>query len=205
LREFLDVFSVRNAETLALHRPGVDLAIELQEGKQPPYGPLYPFSPAELEILRQWLEEQLQKGFIQVSKSLVGAPILFVPKKDGTLRLCVDYRGLNVVTVKNRYPLPLINEIMDRVQGAQFFSKIDLKDAYYRIRIHPRDKWKTAFRTRYGHYEFLVVSMGLTNAPAAFQAYINQALRGLVDDFCIVYLDDILIFSKTEEEHTKHL
>jgi len=115
LREFLDVFSVRNAETLALHRPGVDLAIELQEGKQPPYGPLYPFSPAELEVLRQWLEEQLQKGFIQVSKSLVGAPILFVPKKDGTLRLCVDYRGLNVVTVKNRYPLPLINEIMDRV------------------------------------------------------------------------------------------
>jgi hypothetical protein len=94
---------------------------------------------------------------------------------------------------------------MDRVQGAQYFSKIDLKDAYYRLRIKPGDEWKTAFRTRYGHYEFLVVPMGVTNAPAAFQSYIHNALRGLVDDFCIVYLDDILIFSKTKEEHDEHL
>lgn len=128
-----------------------------------------------------------------------------MPKKDGTLRLCVDYRGLNKVTVKNRYLLPLMGEILDRVNGAKVFSKIDLKDAYYRIRIRPGDEWKTAFRTRYGHYEYLVMLFGLTNAPAAFQAYINQALRGLVDDFCIVYLDDILIFSKTEEEHVEYL
>ena len=118
MREFLDVFSVKNIETFVSHRPEVDLAIELQKGKQPPYSPLYPLSPAELEVLRQWLEEQLQKGFIQVSKSPTDAPILFVPKKDSTLRLYVDYRGLNAVTVKNRYPLPLINEIIDRVQGA---------------------------------------------------------------------------------------
>ena len=201
----MDVFNVKNTEALILYRPGVNLAIELQKGKQPLYGPLYPFSLTELEVLRQWLEEQLQKGFIQVSKSPAGAPILFVPEKDDTLRLYVDYRGLNTVTVKNRYPLPFINEIMDRVQGAQFFNKIDLKDAYYRIRIHPGDEWKTAFRTRYGHYEFLVVSIGLTNALAAFQAYINQALKGLVDDFCIVYLDDILIFSKIEEKYKKYL
>jgi reverse transcriptase-like protein len=151
------------------------------------------------------LQDNLTKGFIRPSKSPAGAPILFAPKKDGTLRLCVDYRGLNKVTVKNRYPLPLISEIMDRVNGAKWLSKFDLKDAYHRIRIKPGDEWKTAFRTRYGHFEYLVVPFGLTNAPAAFQAYINHVLRGLVDDFCIVYLDDILIFSKTEEERTDHL
>ena len=205
LKDFLDVFSPVNAEKLAPNRKDVDLSIELQEGNQPPYGPLYPLSPAELELLREYLERSLAKGFIRPSKSPAGAPILFAPKKDGTLRLCVDYRGLNKVTVKNRYPLPLISEIMDRVNGAKWFSKFDLKDAYHRIRIRPGDEWKTAFRTRYGHFEYLVVPFGLTNAPAAFQAYINHVLRGLVDDFCIVYLDDILIFSKTEEEHTDHL
>jgi transposase InsO family protein len=205
LKEYVDVFSPRNAEQLAPNREGIDLAIEIQEGQEPPYGPLYPLSQAELGVLRQYLQENLSKGFIRLSKSPAASPILFVPKKDGTLRLCIDYRGLNKITVKNRYPLPLMGEILDRVNGAAVFSKIDLKDAYYRIRIRPGDEWKTAFRTRYGHYEYLVMPFGLTNAPAAFQAYINQALRGLVDDFCIVYLDDILIFSKTEEEHAEHL
>jgi transposase InsO family protein len=204
LKDYKDVFSMDNAKRLAPHR-NIDLAIELQPGKEPPYGPIYPLSPRELTALKEFLEENLEKGFIQESKSPAGAPILFAPKKDGGLRLCVDYRGLNSITVKNRYPLPLITEIMDRVTGANYFSKIDLKDAYYRIRIKAGDEWKTAFRTRYGHYEFLVVPMGLTNAPATFQAYINQALHGLVDDFCIVYLDDILIFSKTKEEHDEHL
>jgi hypothetical protein len=204
LKDYKDVYSIDNAKRLAPHRD-VDLAIELQPGKEPPYGPIYPLSPKELAALKEFLEENLAKGFIRESKSPAGAPILFVPKKDGGLRLCVDYRGLNSITIKNRYPLPLITEIMDRVTGANYFSKIDLKDAYYRIRIKAGDEWKTAFRTRYGHYEFLVVPMGLTNAPATFQAYINKALRGLVDDFCIVYLDDILIFSKTKEEHDEHL
>ena len=205
LLEYTDVFAASGGTALAPHRDGVDLAIEVEDGKQPPYGPLYPLSPAELEVLRQYLQENLEKGFIRPSKSPAGAPILFVPKKDGGLRLCVDYRGLNAVTVKNRYPLPLIGEIMDRVNGAKWFSKIDLKDAYHKIRIQPGDEWKTAFRTRYGHFEYMVMPFGLTNAPATFQGYINQALRGLVDDFCIVYLDDILIFSKTREEHTQHL
>jgi len=194
----------KNAKKLAPHRD-IDLAIDLQPGKEPPYGPIYPLSQTELTALREFLEENLAKGFIRESKSPAAAPILFVPKKDGGLRLCVDYRGLNAITIKNRYPLPLISEIMDRVAGAQFFSKIDLKDAYYRIRIKLGDEWKTAFRTRYGHYEFLVVPFGLSNAPATFQAYINKALRGFLDDFCIVYLDDILIFSRTREEHDWHL
>ena len=117
----------------------------------------------------------------------------------------MDYRGLNSVTEKNRYPLPLISEILDRCQGANFFTKIDIKDAYYRIRIKEGDEWKTAFRTRYGHYEYLVMPFGLTNAPATFQNYIHKALHDLLDTICVVYLDDILIFSKTREGHTKHI
>ena len=155
--------------------------------------------------MKEFLEENLAKGFIRESKSPVGTPILFAPKKDGSLRLYVDYRGLNSIIVKNRYPLPLITKIIDRVTGAKYFSKIDLKDVYYRLRIKAGDEWKTAFRTYYGHYEFMVVLMGLINAPITFQAYINKALQGLVDDFCIIYLDDILVFSKTKEEHNLYL
>jgi hypothetical protein len=151
------------------------------------------------------LDKYLQRGWIRESKSPAGAPILFAKKKDGTLRLCVDYRGLNAVTIKNRYPLPLIQESLDRLATAVIFSKIDIRDAYHRMRIREGDEWKTAFRTRYGHYEYTVVPFGLTNAPAAFQAYINTALGGLLDVSCIVYLDDILIFSQSEEEHTKHV
>jgi RNase H-like domain found in reverse transcriptase/Reverse transcriptase (RNA-dependent DNA polymerase)/Integrase zinc binding domain/Chromo (CHRromatin Organisation MOdifier) domain len=128
-----------------------------------------------------------------------------VKKKDGTLRLCVDYRGLNEVTIKNRHPLPLISESLDRLTHANVFTSLDLKEAYHRLRIKEGDEWKTAFRTRYGHFEYTVVPFGLTNAPAAFQAYINKALVGLVDVICIVYLDDILIFSNSEEEHIEHV
>ena len=119
--------------------------------------------------------------------------------------MCTNYRGLNAITIKNCYLLPLITKIIDQVTGAQYLSKIDLKEAYHQIRIKVEDKWKTAFRTHYRHYEFLVIPFGLTNALATFQAYINKALRSLVDNFCIVYLDNILIFSKTKEEHDQHL
>ena len=119
--------------------------------------------------------------------------------------MCTNYRGLNAITIKNCYLLPLITEIMDQVTGAQYLSKIDLKEAYHRIRIKVGDKWKTAFQTCYRHYKFLVIPFGLTNTPATFQAYINKALYSLVDNFCIVYLDDILIFSKTKEEYNQHL
>jgi hypothetical protein len=138
-KNYPDVFLAQNAEKLALYCD-IDLAIELQPGKEPPYGPIYLLSPRELETLKEWLEENLKKGFIRESKSPAGAPILFTPKKDSGLQMCVDYRGLNAITIKNRYPLPLITEIMDRVTGANYFSKIDLKDAYYRLCIKAGDE-----------------------------------------------------------------
>ncbi|KFY17373.1 hypothetical protein V491_05014, partial [Pseudogymnoascus sp. VKM F-3775] len=164
-------------------------------------GPVYPLGEPELETLREYLDSSLEKGWIYRSTSPAGAPILFVPKKDGGLRLCVDYRGLNKVTVRNRTPLPLIGETLDRLRRSKVFTKLDLKDAYHCIRIRKGDEWKTAFRTRYGHFEYLVMPFGLTNAPATFQAYINQALVGLVDVICVIYLDDILVFSEDPEEH----
>lgn len=204
LQEFADVFDSDKAGTLPPCRD-TDHAIDLHPDQSPPYGPIYPLAQNELQVLREYIERERELGRIRESKSPAGAPILFVPKKDGSLRLCVDYRGLNKVTVKNRYALPLMAEILDRVQGAKYFSKIDVKDAYYRIRIKEGDEWKTAFRTRYGHYEYVVMPFGLTNAPATFQSYIHKALHGLLDDFCIAYLDDILIFSRERESHTQHL
>jgi hypothetical protein len=145
----------------------------------------------------------MAKGWIQHSESAAGAPIL--PKPDGSLRLCVDYRGLNKVTKKNRYPLPLIPEILDRLVGAKIFTKLDLKDAYHRIPIAEEDRWKTAFRTRYGHFEYLVMPFGLTNAPASFQSYINEALKGLPDNICVAFMDDILIYSDDRDAHESHV
>lgn len=204
LAEYEDVFQVQNSQIMP-PRKETDHKIELQEGATPPYGPIYPLSQTELKTLREYLDENLKNGRIRPSTSPAGAPILFVPKKDGGLRLCVDYRGLNKVSVKNRYPLPLISEILDRLSGAKFFSKVDIQDAYYRIRINEGEEWKTAFRTRYGHYEYMVMPFGLTNAPATFQSYIHTALAGLLDTICIAYLDDVLIFSRTRKEHTIHL
>ena len=202
--EFADVGSVEEAEVLPDHGPH-DLAITLEEEAQPPFQPLYNLSAVELQVLRKYLSDYIERGWIRRSKSPAGAPILFAKKKDGTLRLCVDYRGLNKVTVKNRHPLPLIGESLERLSEAKWYTKLDVRDAYHRIRIREGDEWKTAFRTRYGHFEYLVMPFGLTNAPAQFQAYMNQALVGLVDVTCVVYLDDILVFSKTEEEHVAHV
>ena len=203
-KSFADVFSEKDAGVLPTgehqHHP-----IVLENGKEPPYGPLYSLSSVELKTLRGYLDDGLQKGWIRHSTSPAGAPILFVPKKDGGLRLCVDYRGLNAITIKNRHPLPLISETLDRLVGAKYFTKLDLKDAYHRVRIKEGDEWKTAFRTRYGHFEYLVMPFGLANAPATFQAYINRALGGLLDHSCVVYLDDILIYSDNEEEHERHV
>ena len=135
------------------------------------------------------------------SKSPAGAPILFVPKLDGKLRLCVDYRQLNKLTILNKYPLPLMTELRERVAGATIFTKLDLKDGYHLIRIRKGDEWKTTFRTRYGHYEYKVMPFGLVNAPATFQAMMNHILREFLDHGVVVYLDDILIYSKSQKEH----
>jgi hypothetical protein len=198
--DYADVFDATAAGILPEHHP-MEHRIELEPGKEPPWSPVYPLGEPELEALRQYLDSSLERGWIRRSTSPAGAPILFVPKKDGGLRLCVDYRGLNRVTVRNRTPLPLISETLDRLRRSKVFTKFDLKDAYHRIRIRSGDEWKTAFRTRYGHFEYLVMPFGLSNAPATFQAYINQALIGLVDVTCVIYLDDILIFSEDPTEH----
>ena len=184
-RDLADVFSPSNANSLPPHRDE-DHAIELEPGKTPPFGPLYNLSEYQLKTLREYIDENLANGFIRPSKSSAGAPVLFTPKPDGTLRLCVDYRGLNSMTIKNRYPLPLIDEILDRLSGAQVFTKVDVKNAYYRLRIREGDEWKTAFRTRYGLFEYLVMPFGLTNAPASFQSYINWVLRPDFDITVIV-------------------
>ncbi|KAJ3677872.1 hypothetical protein LUZ60_001675 [Juncus effusus] len=165
----------------------------------------YRVAPAELKELKIQLQELLDKGFIRPSVSPWGAPVLFVKKKDGTLRLCVYYREINEVTVKNRYPLPRIDDLFDQLRGATVFSKIDLRTGYYQLRVRTDDVDKTAFRSRYGHYEFLVMPFGLTNAPSAFMDLMNRVLRPYLDTFVVVFIDDILIYSRTWEEHGEHL
>src|SRR3984957_15632131 len=162
-------------------------------------------SPAELDELKNQLDELVAAGFIQPSKSPFGAPVLFVKKKDGSMRMCVDYRDLNRITVKNRYPLPRMEELFDRLKGAKYFSKIDLRSGYHQVRIHPDDVHKTAFRTRYGHYEFLVLPFGLTNAPSTFMNLMQSIFGSHLDFFVIVFLDDILIFSKNKQQHEQHV
>lgn len=203
-QDFQDVFSEEKADELP-PLEGRQHPIKLEPGSVPPYSPIYNLSEKELEVLRDYLKSSEAKGWIRKSTSPAGAPILFVPKKDGSLRLCVDYRALNKITIKDRYPLPLIGETLDRLRDAKVFTSLDLRNAYHRVRIRPGDEWKTAFRTRYGHYEYCVMPFGLSNAPATFQAYINESLAGLVDMICVVYLDDILIYSSDPAQHTTHV
>ncbi|KAJ1597948.1 hypothetical protein NDA14_000045 [Ustilago hordei] len=182
-----------------------DLHLELIEGGKPPQGPLYLKGPKEMSELRRYLDENLEKGFIRPSKSPARSPVLFVPKKDGGLRLCVDYRGLNEITVKNRAPLPLIEEQLFLLRKARIYTKLDLRAAYNLIRIAKGDEWKTAFGTQLGLYEYLVMPFGLANAPAHFQSFINDIFRDIIGIYVVVYLDDFLIFSDTEEAHVKHV
>ncbi|KAL0549591.1 hypothetical protein IC582_014077 [Cucumis melo] len=203
VRDYLDVFP-EELPGLPPHRE-VEFAIELEPGTVPISRAPYRMAPAELKELKVQLQELLDKGFIRPSVSPWGAPVLFVKKKDGSMRLCIDYRELNKVTVKNRYPLPRIDDLFDQLQGATVFSKIDLRSGYHQLRIKDEDVPKTAFRSRYGHYEFIVMSFGLTNAPAVFMDLMNRVFREFLDTFVIVFIDDILIYSKTEAEHEEHL
>ena len=198
--DYLGAFSPTDSDkTPPLRGNGVDHKIELvkEDGKEPsvPWGPLYNMSYDELLVLRKTLTEYLDKGFIRVSNSPATAPILFVRKPGGGLRFCVDYRALNKITRKDRYPLPLIQETLQRAGKAKWYTKLDVSQAFHRIRITEGDEWKTAFRTRYGLYEWLVTPFGLANAPSTFQRYINWTLRKHLDDFCSAYIDDVLIFS----------
>ena len=183
----------------------VEFTIDLIPGTEPIYIPPYRMSPAELRELKAQLEELFSKGFIRPSISPWGAPVLFVKKKDGSLRLCIDYRQLNRVTIRNQYPLPRIDELFDQLQGSRVYSKIDLRSGYHQLRVQESDVPKTAFRTRYGHYEFLVMPFGLTNAPTAFMDLMNWVFQPYLDRFVIVFIDDILVYSGSLEEHSEHL
>jgi hypothetical protein len=202
--EYKDVFPDDLPRTLPPHRD-VDHRIDLLPNTTPPSRPAYRLSNTEMDELKKQLKELTDHGFIQPSKSPYGAPVLFVKKKDGTMRMCIDYRALNKITIKNKYPLPRIDELLDRLHGATHFSKFDLRSGYWQLRIFGPHVHKTAFRTRYGHYEFLVMPFGLTNAPATFMHLMQSIFRPYLDDFVIVFLDDILVYSKSEADHTKHL
>ncbi len=182
-----------------------DCAIELVPGMSPPKGRLYSLSVPEREAMEKYISDSLTAGIICPSSSPAGAGFFFVAKKDGSLRPCIDYRGLNNITVKNTYPLPLMSSAFERLQGASIFTKLDLRNAYHLVRIREGDEWKTAFNTPRGHFEYLVMPFGLSNSPAVFQALVNDVLRDMVDQFIYVYLDDILIFSSSLQEHVQHV
>ncbi|GJU71437.1 putative reverse transcriptase domain-containing protein [Tanacetum coccineum] len=183
----------------------IEFRIDLIPGALPVVKSPYRLAPSEMQELSNQLKDLQEKGFIRPSHSPWGAPVLFVKKKDGALRMCIDYRELNKLTIKNRYPLPRIDDLFDQLQGACCFSKIDLRSGYHQLRVREEDIPKTAFRTRYGHFEFTVMPFGLTNAPAVFMDLMNRVCKPYLDKFVIVFIDDILIYSRSEKEHEAHL
>src|SRR5258707_6212472 len=188
--KFRDIFSGEKVGTLAPHRP-YDLQINVEEGAKPIHGPIYSLSPPELTALQEFLEEHTRNGFIHPSKSPWGSPVLFIKKKDGSLCLCMDFRALNRVTEKDRYSLPLILDLLTSPAPTRIYSKIDLKHAYHLVCIAEGDKPKTMFCTHYSSYKWRVMPFGLSNAPAAFQRFINEVLRDLMDICTVGYLDNI--------------
>ncbi|GJW86224.1 putative reverse transcriptase domain-containing protein [Tanacetum coccineum] len=183
----------------------VEFQIDLVPGAAPVARAPYRLAPSEMKELSEQLQELSDKGFIRPSSSPWGAPVLFVKKKDGSFRMCIDYREFNKLTVKNRYPLPRIDDLFDQLQGSSVYSKIDLRSGYHQLRVREEDIPKTAFRTRYGHYEFQVMPFGLTNAPAVFMDLMNRVCKPYLDKFVIVFIDDILVYSKNKQEHKEHL
>ena len=199
-----EVFSKSHALSLPPHRP-YDCSIDLLSGAPLPGSRLFNLSRPERESMEKYIGESLSAGIIRPSSSPVGAGFFFVGKKDGTLRPCIDYRGLNNITVKNKYPLPLISSAFVPLHGAMVFTKLDLRNAYHLVRIREGDEWKTAFNTPLGHFEYLVMPFGLSNAPAVFQSLVNDVLRDMLNRSVFVYIDDILIFSRSVEEHRVHV
>uniref|UniRef100_A0A8C6PCB6 Gypsy retrotransposon integrase-like protein 1 n=1 Tax=Nothobranchius furzeri TaxID=105023 RepID=A0A8C6PCB6_NOTFU len=198
------VFSKDRASSLPPHRP-FDCAIDLLPGAPLPSSRLYHLSKPESESMEQYIQDCLAAGTIRPSSSPLGAGFFFVPKKEGSLRPCIDYRGLNQITVRNKYPLPLLSSTFEPIQDSTIFSRLDLRNAYHLVRIREGDEWKTAFKTPLGHFEYLVMPFGLTNAPAVFQSLVNSVLGDFLNRFVTVYLDDILIFSQNQEQHIQHV
>ena len=191
-------------EALTSHQSW-DHEIKLKSRKSSTKKSIYSLTQKKLKALREYIDENLAKEFIKESQSSTDYSILFVSKKDEKQRLCVDYKKLNNITIKNNYSLLLIEEIQNRIVDAKIFIKFDIFEAYNRIRIKKEDEWKIAFRTRLEHFEYLVMSFELTNASATFQTYINNVLKKYLDKFVIVYLDDILIYFKTKKKHVRHV
>ncbi|GJT78853.1 putative reverse transcriptase domain-containing protein [Tanacetum coccineum] len=192
--------SVTNAQIQAMINEGVTAALAGRDATDHPNG--------DVRFFRNGARKGLtygQMASLRPSSLPWGAPVLFVKKKDGSFRMCIDYRELNKLTVKNRYPLPRIDDLFDQLQGSSIYSKIDLRSGYHQLRVREEDIPKTAFRTRYGHYEFQVMSFGLTNAPAVFIDLMNRVCKPYLDKFVIVFIDDILIYSKSKKEHEEHL
>jgi hypothetical protein len=210
-QSYYELFNPKEAAKLPPYRGlGVDHRIELEtkngQQPQPPWGPLYGMSRGELLVLRKELTSLLEKGFIRVSSSPASAPVLFAKKPGGGLRLCIDYRALNAITKKDRYPLPLIRETLNNLSKAKWFTKLDVIAAFHKIRVAEGDEWKTAFRTRFGLFEWLVTPFGMANSPSTFQRYINWTLREHLDDFCSAYLDDVLIYTDGNlQQHQDHV
>jgi len=198
------IFEKREADRLPPHRM-YDISIDLIPGSQLYFGPIYSLTVTELKALKEYIEENIRKGFIRKSKSPAGAPILFVKKHDGTLRLCVDYRRLNAITIRNSYPLPRINDLIEVFKNCKIFTRLDLRSAYNLVRVKEGHEYLTAFRTPIGHFEYLVMPFGLRNAPSVFQRFIQDVLGDVIGSFVQVYLDDIIIYSKDEETHVKHV
>jgi hypothetical protein len=203
VQEYPDVFPEDLPGMPPYHN--IEFIIELLPGTTPISKRTYRMPVNELVELKKQLAKLKSKGFIHPSSPPWGAPVLFVEKKDGTQRMCVDCRSLNEVTIKNKYPVPRIEDLFDQMKGASIFSKIDLRSGYHQLKIWESDIPKTAFHTRYGLYEYTVMSFGLTNAPAYFMYLMNKVFMKYLDKFVVVFIDDILIFSKMEEEHEKHL
>ena len=203
-KDLKDVFSKTRSDKLPPHRP-IDHKIELEEQANLRFGPLYKQSEEKLQATKKFLTENLTKEFIVPSQAPFAAPVLFIRKKDGSLRFCVDFCKLNAITRKDQYPLPLIDETLERLREAKIFTKLDIQQAFNRVQMHPDSEDFTTFRTRYGSYKSKVLPFGLTNGPATFQRYINDVLFDCLDQFATAYVDDILIFSKNEAEHELHV
>jgi len=203
-RTYEDVFSKAASDELPPHR-SYDHKIELDASASLSYGPLYSQTTDELRAMKDYLTENLDKGFIEASQAPWSSPVLFVKKPDGRLRFCIDFRKLNLLTRKDRYPLPLIDETLARLNRAKVYTKLDIRQAFHRIRIHPDSEELTTFRTRYGSYKCKVLPFGLTNGPATYQRYMNDILFEYLDVFCTAYLDDILIYSEDPLEHETHV